>query len=391
MRKVFVTLCPQDNPAFLPSGIYTEIYYAPIYEHAYKKIENAIRVLGLDLQVVRASGCQIPGTVDEISADLEDIVIFASPFVFLAKNADVEGAINYITKTDLGYSTVGTQRSLYMTVGISKMISKSSVGTPTEFITAITDGGARCPHADFAEGETATPKGKIDFHQKAEAYRQEYLEYLLRFGVNIESFDGIVVSPTVTIEEDVKINTGCHIFGSSHISKGAIIGNNAIIKNSTIGEKTVIGSSQIEDCTIEKEVTIENWCVLKERCHLISGVKVGNFCEIVNTTLLNDTTVASHCHIWDSEVGSHVTIGSGVTTINYEANRKQSKCRIGDDAVIGCSANLVLPIDIGATSFVAAGSTVTDDVPTGALAIARQYQTNRNGWAAKRKNNGKHI
>ena len=116
MRKVFVTLCPNDNPAFLEDGIRTELFYAPIYEHAYKKIENAVRVLGLNYEVVRASGCNIPGTVNEINADLEDIVIFASPFVFLAKNADVEGAINYITKTDLGYSTVGTSRSLYMTV-----------------------------------------------------------------------------------------------------------------------------------------------------------------------------------------------------------------------------------------------------------------------------------
>ena len=82
MRKVFVTLCPQDSPPFLPEGINTELYYAPIYEHAYKKIENAVKVLNLDLEVVRASGCNIPGTISEITAGLEDIVIFASQFVF---------------------------------------------------------------------------------------------------------------------------------------------------------------------------------------------------------------------------------------------------------------------------------------------------------------------
>ena len=391
MRKVFVTLCPLDIPAFLPCGIYTELYQAPIYEHAYKKIENATRALGLDYQIVRASGCNIPGTVSEITAELEDIVIFASPFVFLAKNADVEGAINYITKTELGYSTVGSSKSLYMTVGTSKMISKSAVGTPNEFITAITDGGARCQHADFADNEASAPKSIIDYHQKAEAYRREYLEYLIRFGVDIQSTDGVVVSPYAVIESDVKIDTGCHIYGKTHIARAAKIGKDAYIKSSVIGEESVIGSSRVEDCNIEKNVSVENWCVIRERCHLISGVRIGNFCEIVNTTLLNDSTVASHCHIWDSEIGSHVTIGSGVTTINYETNRKHSRCRIGDDAVIGCGANLVLPIEIGVNSFVAAGSTVTDDVPTGALAIARQYQTNRNGWAARRKNNGKHI
>ena len=391
MRKVFVTLCPLDIPVFLPTGIYTELYQAPLYEHAYKKIENAVKALGLGYEVVRASGCNIPGTLSEITAELEDVVIFASPFVFLAKNADVEGAINYISKTELGYSTVGAPKSMYMTVGISKMISKSAVGTPNEFITAITDGGARCPHADFAENDAAAPKTLIDYHQKAEAYRREYLEYLIRFGVDIESTDGIVISPYAVIDSEVKIDTGCHIYGETRIAKGAKIGKDAYIKSSTIGEESIIGSSRIEDCVIEKNVTVENWCVLKERCHLISGVKISNFCEIVNTTLLNDCTVSSHCHIWDSEIGSRVTIGSGVITINYEANRKNSKCRIGDDAVIGCGASLVLPIDIGVNAFIAAGSTVTDNVPTGALAIARQYQTNRNGWAARRKNNGKHI
>ena len=391
MRKVFVTLCPQDSVAFLPNGINTELYYSPLYEHAYKKIENAVKVLNLDYSVVRASGCNIPNTVSEINAGLEDIVIFASPFVFLAKNADVEGAINYITKTDLGYSTVGTQRSLYMTVGISKMISKSSVGTPYEFITAITDGGARCPHANFAENEASTPKSKLDFYQKAEAYRREYIEYLVRFGVDVESYDGVVVSPTATVSSGAKLYTGCHIFGNSNIFSGAKLGPNAIVKSSIIGENTVVGASRIEDSHLEKDVFVEDYCIIKDRCHLISGVKIAGHCEIVNTTLLNDCSVSSHSHLWDSEVGSRVIVGSGVTTINYQVNRKQSKCVIGDDAIIGCGSNLVLPIEIGMGAFVAAGSTITDDVPTGSLAIAREYQTNRGNWAIRRKNHGKHI
>lgn len=391
MRKVFVTLCPQDNLSFLPNGINTELYYSPLYEHAYVKIENAVKALGLDYQVVRASGCGIPDTVSQFTANLEDIVIFASPFVFLAKNADVEGAINYITKTDLGYSTVGTERSLYMTVGISKMISKSSVSTPYEFISIITDAGAMCPHAAFADNEPSAPKGRLDFYQKAERYRRELLEYHLRFGVDIDSLDAIVISPTVSIEPGAKIHTGCHIFGKSTVLKGAEIGPCAVVKNSTVGENTRVGSSRIEDSLLEKDVIVEDSCVIKERCHLISDTRVSSFCEISNTLLRNGAHISSHCHIWDSEIGSRVLVGSGVTTVNYESNRKTSKGVIGDDAVIGCGSCLVLPVEIGVGAFVAAGSTITDDVPTGALAIAREYQTNRSGWAARRKKHGKHF
>lgn len=391
MRKVFVTLCPADNPPFLKEGINTQLFSAPLYEHAYKKIENAVKVLNLDYEVVRASGCNIPGTISEINAGLEDIVIFASPFVFLAKNADVEGAVNYITKTDLGYSTVGTERSLYMTVGISKMISKTAVGTPYEFINAITVGGARCPHANFADNEPALPRSKTEFHRKVEEYRCEYLEYLYRFGVDIESFDGVIVSPFATVAEGAKIDTGCQILGASAIGTNSVIGPNTVIKSSTIGEECIIKESRIEDSTIEKGVTIGSYCVIKENCHIISGCKIQSFCEIVSTTLRNDCTIASHCHIWDSSIGAKCVIGSGVTTINYEVNRRQSRCNIGEDVIIGCNSCLVLPIDIGTRAFIAAGSTITDNVPLGTLAIAREYQTNRPGWALKRKNDGKHI
>ena len=391
MKKVFVTLCQQDDLTFLPKGLDTEIYYAPVYEHAYKKIENAVRALALKCEVVRVSGCGVEGTVSKISAGVDDIVVFASPFVFLASNADVEGAINYITKTDFGYSTVGNERSLYMAVGISKMISKRAVGTPREFVDAITEGGAMCPHAAFAENESSIPKSVSDFHAKTEQYRREFLEYFVRFGVSIECFDGVVISPTASIELGAKIYTGCHVYGKSIIASEAKIGPNAIIKSSVVGETTVVGSSQVYDSVLEKNVVVESYCVIKEKSHLISGVKVSNYCEIANTVILNDTTVSSHSHLWDAEIGSRVIVGSNVTTINYEVNRKQSKCKIGDDSIIGCGSNIVLPIDIGAGSFVAAGSTITDNVPPGALAIAREYQTNQNGWAARRKNHGKHI
>lgn len=391
MRKIFIILCPTDKVSFLPEGIHTKLFESPLYIHAYRKIENAIKVLNIDCETVRASSCGIPNTATEINANLEDIIIFASPFVFLAKNSDVEGAINYITKTDLGYSTVGTMRSLYMTVGISKMISRSSVGTPNEFITAITDSGARCPHANFADSEPSLPKSKLDFYQKADKYRREYLEHMLRLGVNIEAFDGIVISPTVQIEEGATIHTGCTVLGESTICKDSVIGPGAHIKNSKIGEGSTVGTSRVENSVIEKLAHIEDYCVIKDNTHLISGSRVCSNCEISNSTLFADARVGSHSHIWDTQIGARTIVGSGVVTINYEANRKQSKCVIGDDAIIGCNSCLVLPVEIGIGAFVAAGSTITDNIPPEALGIAREYQSNINGWARKRKNHGKHF
>ena len=88
--------------------------------------------------------------------------------------------------------------------------------------------------------------------------------------------------------------------------------------------------------------------------------------------------------ITDAEIGARVMIGSCVCTVNYDG-KKVSECKIADDAFIGTGVNLIAPLAIGAGSYIAAGSTITDDVSSGALAIARQYQTNHEGWARRRK------
>jgi bifunctional UDP-N-acetylglucosamine pyrophosphorylase/glucosamine-1-phosphate N-acetyltransferase len=94
--------------------------------------------------------------------------------------------------------------------------------------------------------------------------------------------------------------------------------------------------------------------------------------------------VHEHSAIIDTEIGQRVTIGTGVCTVNYDG-KKITECKIADDAFIGTGVNLIAPLTIGAGSYVAAGSTITDDVNSGALAIARQYQTNHEGWARRRK------
>ena len=151
------------------------------------------------------------------------------------------------------------------------------------------------------------------------------------------------------------------------------------------------GSSKIESSIIEKQAYVEDYCVIKDGTHMISGSRVCSHCEISNTTLNADSRIGSHSHIWDTQIGARAIVGSGVVTINYEANRKQSKCVIGDDAIVGCNSCLVLPVDIGIGAFVAAGSTITDNIPPEALGIAREYQSNINGWAKRRKNHGKHF
>ena len=113
-------------------------------------------------------------------------------------------------------------------------------------------------------------------------------------------------------------------------------------------------------------------------------VKVGDFVEIKNSVIGNGTKISHLTYVGDSDCGERVNFGCGTVTTNYDGFRKY-RCTIGDDSFIGCNTNLVAPVKVGEGSYIAAGSTITDDVPADALALARMKQTVKEGWAARRR------
>ncbi|MBO5287574.1 MAG: hypothetical protein J6B34_05565 [Clostridia bacterium] len=391
MRKLFISVCPGEELDFLPAGIETQLFSVPIYELTYKKIENAVSLLGLSVSCVRVSANGLPNTSREINAGLEDIVIVASPFTFLAGSKDIEGAIGFVARNEMGYATVGALRNLYMTVGLGKMVSKTAVGSPADFVTAILNNGAKCDHRTYAEAELSAPVSKLNLLTRAERARQEFLDFFILSGVEIEARDGIVISPLATIGKGAKILTGSHIGPDCVIREGAVIGPNAVIEKSEIGEGSVVNFSKVENSVLGRDITIDPFCYIKGDSHIISSTRIESYTELINTTVNANAKIGSHCRLVDTEVGARVVIGSGVVTVSYEINKKLSKCKINDDAIIGCNSALILPLVVGVGAFVAAGSAITDNVPAGALAIAREYQSNHEGWASRRKNNVKHI
>jgi bifunctional UDP-N-acetylglucosamine pyrophosphorylase/glucosamine-1-phosphate N-acetyltransferase len=123
---------------------------------------------------------------------------------------------------------------------------------------------------------------------------------------------------------------------------------------------------------------------LRPDTELANGVKVGNFVEIKNSRVGKGSKVPHLSYIGDTDIGSAVNIGSGTITVNYDGKKKH-RTQIGDDAFIGCNANLVAPVSVGAGAYIAAGSTITKDVPAGALGVGRARQSNIAGWAEKKK------
>lgn len=217
-----------------------------------------------------------------------------------------------------------------------------------------------------------------------EIARQAELERHMDSGVEIVCADGVVIAPGVVIGQDTTILPGTILKGRTVIGKNCVIGPNTVIEDSTVGDGCRINACQIEQSRLEGNIKIGPFTHVRPNSHLKAGVKIGNFVEVKNSVIDENTAVAHLTYVGDSDVGKNVNFGCGTVTVNFDGHAKY-RTVIGDDCFIGCNSNLIAPVEIGAGSYIAAGSTITDPVPDDALAIARARQVVKPGWARARR------
>ena len=188
-------------------------------------------------------------------------------------------------------------------------------------------------------------------------------------GVSIGA--GTTIYPCVVIEGDVTIGENC------------TIGQNTRIKDSVIGDGTSVQSSVILESRVGNETSIGPFAYLRPGSDVGSGCKVGDFVEIKNSKLGDGAKAAHLTYVGDSDVGERVNLGCGVVFVNYDGSSKYRSV-VEDGAFIGCNVNLVSPVHVGREAYVAAGSTITKDVPDGALYVARAEGRSIEGWVEKK-------
>lgn len=208
--------------------------------------------------------------------------------------------------------------------------------------------------------------------------RRTNIKHLLN-GVNIIDIDSTFIGTDVIIGPDTTIEPGCIIKGNTSIGNGCHIGPHCEFDNVTIKDNVEIKFSVISDSIIESGVDIGPYARLRNHCHILENVHMGNFVEMKNTIFGKGSKAAHLAYIGDATVGSEVNIGCGTITVNYDGKNK-SRTIIEDKAFIGCNSNLVAPVTVGENAFVAAGSTITNEVEADAMAIARAHQVNKPGY-----------
>lgn len=199
-------------------------------------------------------------------------------------------------------------------------------------------------------------------------------------GVSIVNPETVSIGHNVVIEEGVWILPNTTIVGKTHIKKNAVIGPNTELINAKIYENAEVKYSIVSNSKVGKNTTVGPFAHLRDNAIIGDNNRIGNFVEVKNSTTGENTKASHHAYIGDSIFGNNVNFGCGSITVNYDGVSKH-QTKIGDDVFIGCNVNLIAPITVGNNVFIAAGSTVTEDIPSGALAIARNRQINKEDYA----------
>ncbi len=216
--------------------------------------------------------------------------------------------------------------------------------------------------------------------------RLDIIEKQLENGVEFVCADGVSIGRNVHIGAGTRILQGTIIKGQTAIGENCIIGPNCIIENCAVGNGVKLNSVQAYNSVIEENAKIGPFVHIRPDSHIKAGAKIGDFVEIKNSVVGEKTAVAHLTYIGDSDVGSNVNFGCGVVTVNYNGAKK-FRTVIEDNAFIGCNTNLIAPVKVGKGAYTAAGTTVTKDVPDGALAIERAEYVIKEGFGDRKLKN----
>jgi bifunctional UDP-N-acetylglucosamine pyrophosphorylase / glucosamine-1-phosphate N-acetyltransferase len=243
-------------------------------------------------------------------------------------------------------------------------------------------------HQLAIEDEIFGINSQADLAEATRKLNNRKLDELYTSGVSIVDPQNTWISPETQIESDTTILPGCYIEGDNYISTGCKIGPHVYIQgNVELGPNNTVIMSDLSDIKTGPNCTIGPFARLRDNVELGKKVRIGNFVELKNTSIQDNSNAAHLAYIGDAELGSGVNIGAGTITANYNAlTRQKSKTIIQNKVKVGSNCVLVAPISIGDSANIAAGSVITKDVPANALAIARERQAIINNWVTKKLN-----
>jgi bifunctional UDP-N-acetylglucosamine pyrophosphorylase/glucosamine-1-phosphate N-acetyltransferase len=347
-----VLVLPGDAPLFTSEALGELVA-------AHRSSRPALTLLSVELErplpygrIVRDESGGLVRIVEERDASPEELAIRelnASVYAFRA------GALWPALD---GLSTGNAQGELYLTDAVAALVAP---GERVEVLRA---------------SDPATTEGvntRVDLARAADLLRQRILEAHMLAGVTVVDPATTWIEPAATLEPDSVVHPFTVLRGRTSVGTGAEVGPHVVAVDAEIGPRCAVGP----------------FTYLRPGTVLAADAKAGTFVEVKNARVGEGSKVPHLSYIGDADIGRDTNIGAGAITANYRSERYDAKQRtvIGDDVHTGSQNVFVPPVRIGDHAWTGAGSTITDDVPDGALAIARARQVNKEGYDGERKRN----
>jgi len=226
---------------------------------------------------------------------------------------------------------------------------------------------------------------RADLAEVDRIFRERKRAELMNEGVSIQLPETVLIDPDVTAGEDTVLEPAVQLLGKTKIGERCTIRTGSVLSDTIVGNDVIVEPhSVIAQSRLEDNVTVGPFARLRAGTHLKSGSRVGNFVETKKVTVGEGAKVPHLTYLGDASVGSKTNIGAGTITCNYDGFQKHAT-NIGKGVFIGSDSTLVAPVRIGDGAYVAAGSTITENVPEDGLGIARGRQINKPRWASRKR------
>jgi bifunctional UDP-N-acetylglucosamine pyrophosphorylase/glucosamine-1-phosphate N-acetyltransferase len=223
---------------------------------------------------------------------------------------------------------------------------------------------------------------RVDLMEVERLARRRIVEGHAHAGVTFVLPDTAAIDHGVEIGEETRIEPGVTIRGGCRIGRACEVGPHTTLIDVELGDEVRVPHSYLVECIVEDGALVGPFAYLRPGAHLEPGAKAGTFVEVKNSRLRKGAKVPHLSYIGDADVGERANVGAGAITANYDGRRKH-RTRIGAGAKTSVHTAFVAPVDVGAGAYTGAGSVITEDVPDGALGIARARQTNIDGYAKR--------
>lgn len=237
----------------------------------------------------------------------------------------------------------------------------------------------------YVAGDTEECLGvndRVQLAQVSKILRKRILEEHMRNGVTVIDPDNTYIDSYSKIGKDTVIYPGV-ILENSVVGENVTLYQGSRINNSQIGDGTTVQNSVMLDSCVGKNTTVGPYAYLRPGTVVGDKCRVGDFVEIKNSQVDDGAKISHLTYVGDGHIGKRVNVGCGVVFVNYDGKKKY-KIDVGDDVFIGCNTNLISPVNVGDGAYIAAGSTVTEDLPEKSFCIARSRQTVKTDWKDKR-------